>query len=1386
HAFHSPHMDGMLDNFRKTATQLTYHPPKIPIVSTVTGTLTTDELTHPHYWVNQTRQPVHFLAATRALETAGTTTFLELGPDTVLSALIADSVTDPDAVAAVPLLRAGRPEAESVVSALGELHNRGVAVGWEAYFAGTGAHRVPLPTYAFQRERYWLNPTAATADAGDLGLAPATHPILGATVELAESGRTLFTTQVSLRTHPWLEGHTLHGTPVLPASAVAELALHAGDHIGTDTLDHLTLTSPIPLTTPTPTQLQLTLNPADSTGRHPFTLHTRPAGTEAPWTTHAKGLLSKAPSGAHFDLSQWPPAGAEPVALEDADDSIAAVWRVGEELYAEVEPVEDAQPDVAGFGLHPSLLEAALRTATPAADSGRARLVGDWRGFRLHAVGATALRARLTPVAGGGWSARLADRTGQPVATVDAAVWRTVDADEIAEARDRDQDALFHVDWEPLAAPSTAPDHRPMRWGVLGSTPADGAALGAVLLRVVSGDGEIDASGDGDVPAALHRLTRRTLAQVQEWLAHERADGAPLVVVTRGAVAAADEDVTDLAASAVWGLLRSAQSEAPGRIVLIDTDGSEAGTELLSSVRASGEPQAAIREGRVLLPRVRRTTAPAPVHGSGSGRWSADGTVLITGGTGTLGALFARHLATHHGVRHLHLLSRRGDQAPGATRLHQELTALGAHVTITACDAADRQALANTLARIPTEHPLTAVIHTAGTTDDGLLTTLTPQRLTTVLRPKIDAAWNLHTLTRHLNLQAFVLFSSIAGVIGGAGQANYAAANAFLDALAHHRTAHGLPATSTAWGLWATDSGIAGELTEADIARIARAGFPPVEADRGPRLLDLALRHPHPAPVITPLDVAAMRENPGQAGPLLGALVRRPSRRTAQNTDTGAGALGERIAALDEAEQLRLVLDVVVAETVAVLGHADPAGIDTQQAFAQVGFDSLTSVELRNRLSAGTGLRLPATLVFDHPTPVALAGFLRDALVGPGGDGTPPTRRREVDFAAEVRLADDIRPAAETVRAVDDPREIFLTGATGFLGAFLLRDLMRETRGTVHCLVRASDAAEGLARLRANLEWYRVWDEVAPERLRIVTGDLAQPRLGLSEEEFDALARTADVVYHAGATVHWLHPYTTLSPANVRGTEEVLRLAARHRTVPVHHLSTTGVFAGELAGGVPLRVEDTSGPAEALPSGYLQSKWVAEQVIGLARDRGLPVSVYRVDVISGDVRNGACQTRDFVWLSLRGLVQAGAAPAGLVGAVHLTPVDYVSAAVVALSQKADTAGGTFHLYNQSHLSFGEFVALLRKGGYMLDELEWDAWRRRVESDPDNVMLPLLEAFEMMSFQNESFYPPVDTSVAERALEGSGIGCPEMNGELFEKYVEFFVGADFFPAAEVRV
>ncbi|MEU3187984.1 thioester reductase domain-containing protein [Streptomyces sp. NPDC006923] len=1417
HAFHSPHMDAMLEEFRTAAKRVSYRDPRIPVVSTLTGRLASgDELRSADYWVSQVRQAVRFAEAVTALHEQGVTAFAEIGPDGVLTALARSVLADrPGAALTIALLRRNQPESRSLVGGLGLLHQTGTRPDWQAFYAGTGARTVPLPTYAFQHQRYWVEAAEARTDATGLGLEPAGHPLLGAALRLGESDEAVFTSRLSLRTHPWLAEHTVDNTAVLPVAALVELAIQAGDEVGCTALDTLTVETPLVLPADGGVHVRITVGAPDASGHHALACHSRPDDTGASWVRHAHGRLSSGPLTAPHSAgaaAPWPPAGAETLPVADvlsrlaeagiqygpAFQGLTGLWRHGDELFAEV-LLPDAMAERAPeYGLHPALLEAALQPLLLTGPTSRAGTPAQWRGVRLYATHATALRVRLAPADGspdGSFTLRLTDPTGQLVAEADAVTVRPFDIAGLASAKSRPHDALFGIEWTPSPLPAAVTERR---WALLGGARTGTTAFPTVAeaAAAVASGAPVDAvyvhltseRGAADTTASVRDTTGRALTLVREWLAEERLSDVPLVVLTSGAVAVSDgDDITDLGGAAAWGLLRSAQSEAPGRAVLVDLpSGAATVTDttrdtLLSGLLAAGETQGAIREGRVLVPRLarirREDRGAEPV-------WSPGGTVLITGGTGSLGGLFARHLVSRHGVRRLLLVSRRGEQAAGATELAGELTALGATVTVEACDVSDRAALAALLARVPEEHPLTGVVHTAGILDDGLVAAQNARRLDGVLGPKADAAWHLHELTRDLDLTAFVLFSSVAAVIGGPGQSNYAAANSFLDALAQHRAAHGLPALSVAWGLWEQSSGLTGGLTETDLRRIARSGFRAVATEQGPALLDLALRLGRPYTVATPLDLAVLRGQ-SQVPAVLRSLVRTPVRGVARAAaDEGAG-LADRLAGLTEAEQQEVVLKALLDAMAGVLGHSGGRGIDRERPFSQLGFDSLTSVELRNRLAAVTGLRLPATLVFDHPTPEALAAGLRAEILaegaGPAADGRSAAQDT-VDYAADIRLADDIRPAAEIVSATGSPREILLTGASGFLGAFLLRDLMRTTGARIHCLVRGADEEAAYQRLRTSLEWYRVWEDIDPDRLSVLVGDLAEEGLGLSPEVFDALARTADVVYHAGATVHWLHPYSALRAANVRGTEEILRLAARHRTVPVHYVSTVGVFDGAVTEGVPLKVTDPTGPAEALPSGYLRSKWVAEQIVGLARDRGMPVSVYRVDVISGDQRNGACQTRDFVWLSLKGLLQAEAVPSGVDGRFHLLPVDYVSAAIIGISVKPETAGGTFHLFNQSYLTLSDCVSQLRGLGYRLGEADWQQWSAAVRADRNNALLPLLHAFEMMTSDTDAFYPPIDTTETEAALEGTGINCPPLTGELFATYVDFFVREGHFPAA----
>ncbi|MEU1630413.1 type I polyketide synthase [Streptomyces sp. NPDC020096] len=505
----------------------------------------------------------------------------------------------------------------------------------------------------------------------------------------------------------------------------------------------------------------------------------------------------------------------------------------------------------------------------------------------------------------------------------------------------------------------------------------DGERLGGVLSLLAF---------DGN-PQALHG----SLALVQA-LGDAGID-APLWCATHGAVSVAAADpVRDPAQALLWGFGRTAALEHPerwGGLVDLPANPDERSLSRLVAVLAGldGEDQVAVRTSGLFARRLVR----ASLADAGAVRdWRPDGTALVTGGTGALGGHVARWLA-RGGAKHLVLTSRRGSDAPGAAELRAELNELGAEVTIAACDAADREALAALLAAIPAERPLTAVVHAAGVLDDGVLDALTPERFATVLGPKADAALNLHELTRDLDLSAFVLFSGVAGTLGDAGQANYAAANAYLDALAEHRRAAGLTATSVAWGRWG-DSGLAAGGAIGD--RLDRGGVPAMAPQLAITALQQALDHDETAVAIA--DIRWELFAPGftavRRSPFIGELpeVRRLARSGAAGDESGAAgssaeALRQRLTGMSQAEQSLVVVELVRSHAASALGHPSTAEVGAGRAFKELGFDSLIALELRNRLTAATGLRLPATLVFDYPTPAALADFLRAEITQDGG-----------------------------------------------------------------------------------------------------------------------------------------------------------------------------------------------------------------------------------------------------------------------------------------------------------------------------------------------------------------------------------------------------------------
>ncbi|MEV0221376.1 type I polyketide synthase [Streptomyces sp. NPDC050704] len=562
----------------------------------------------------------------------------------------------------------------------------------------------------------------------------------------------------------------------------------------------------------------------------------------------------------------------------------------------------------------------------------------------------------------------------------------------------------------------------------------ESADLLVLALEPVPDSGREQA--DGADPAAVRHTTYDTLSRVQAVLGQERLSGARVVAVTCGATTG------DPAQAAAQGLLLSLQAEHPDRFVLVDLadDGTDA-PALASAVATAltgAEPQLAVRNGKVYAPRL---TAAGTRPGGPTPR--EHGTVLVTGGTGELGGLVARHLAAVHGVPDLLLVSRRGAEAPGAGELAADLERAGARAVFAACDVADRDALAAVLAGIPADRPLTGVVHTAGVVDDGVVTALTPERLDTVLGPKADAAHHLHELTRDLDLSHFVLFSSAVGTFGGAGQANYAAANAYLDALARRRRAHRLPATSLAWGLWGTGGGMGGRLGEVDLRRMARAGVLPLDAGQGLDLFDRAWAGDEAVLVPMRTDPAVLRGRAaaGTLPAMLRTLVPAPQARPADDAGAGSGpGYARRLAALPAAERAQRLLDLVRARAAAVLDYPSPEGLDPRRSFREVGFDSLTAVELRNSLAAATGLPLPAALVFDYPTPAALAEQLERRLLDQA-DHAGPARRLAVPVLldqleaalAELAAGDPERPGIaarlRTLAIVGVPATVGETGA---------------------------------------------------------------------------------------------------------------------------------------------------------------------------------------------------------------------------------------------------------------------------------------------------------------------------------------------------------------------
>ncbi len=1050
HAFHSPLMEPMLKEYAQVAESLRFAPPKIPIVSNLTGDVIGAEICDASYWVRQVREPVRFYDGLESVAARGAACLLELGPDGVLSAVARESLAG-DRVSAFSALRGARPEPETLLRALAGLWANGVRLDWKKLCARPDTRVVALPTYAFQRRRYWLDSSLTGAsDPQAAGQLPVKHPLLSAAVALADDEGLRFTGRISTESQPWLADHVLSGMVLVPGTTYVEMALCAGAHVDCDVLEDLVHEMPLVVPDNVAMQLQVSLGAPDELGRRSLSISTRPEKDpddgrwdEQTWLRHARGTLApRASQGggpnpdleASFAAGEWPPPGAEPVAVDGIYDFFAglgleygpsffgvrAAWRRGEEVFTELRLPEQEQERARLFKLHPALLDATIQSGVAFMLDGeiprpeRISLPFAWTGVSVETDGISSLRVRVRRTTSDGVSMTVADELGGLVAKVDSLVMRDVPDEQFTRMQAAlHHDSIFALGWAPIRLnPASTIPKLAERWALIGDVGLGVGCVGGVddaggddarvdEAGVDDADGDLTAlayesvrelagaiDGGAPAPAAVlvalgsdmledpdqpptvstRRLLEAALSLVEEFLSHKQLDRSRLVAMTRGAVSTRSEEgslpsdavsarngegVPDLAGGALWGFMRSAQSEHPGRFLLVDVDSSASARETMAAVDGSDESQLALRGGEVLgarltagataLARAERSPADPEKVGIGFTVSGTAGTVLITGGTGALGALLAKHLVSEHGVRSLLLASRRGRRAPGAERLEAELGELGAQVEIRACDVSDREQVNQLLASVDAGSPLSAVIHAAGVLDDGVIASLTPERLDHVLAPKADGAWHLHELTSELDLSAFILFSSITGSIGTPGQANYAAANVFLDTLAAARRQQGLPSVSLAWGGWAVAEGMLGELSASDDTRIRRGGMQALSAQEGLRLFDLTYAAERALVIVAQIDLSVFRQQArsGLLPPLLRSLVKTPPRRGAENL---RGQLVRRLSGVPELERRTVTLELMRAEVAAALGHSSPEEVGHDISFNELGFDSLAAV----------------------------------------------------------------------------------------------------------------------------------------------------------------------------------------------------------------------------------------------------------------------------------------------------------------------------------------------------------------------------------------------------------------------------------------------------------
>lgn len=1375
-ASHGPSMDALMAPLADAIGALPMRAARVPLVSTVTGGLADGLALDGAYWARNLREPVRFREALEALLADGRRLFLELSPHPVLTHPIGQTAEHAGVVAhAVPTLRRGADEAEAVLAAAGALVCHGAEpTAW----VPAAARAVPLVPTPWDRQRCWMD-VAETARRVE-------HPLLGdLTDSPTEPGVRDAQVALDLARVPWVGDHRVQELAVMPATGYLELARAVCRQAapGAEPRLHGVRFQRVLVLGEQPRLVHTRIEPAGDAGGAAsahgelrFRVFSRPADDAgAPWTLHVEGgaTLDGAAEVGPFDLEDARARCVEPISAEahyagyraraidyrGGFQSVRAVWRGAGEALGRVELDADAQDR--RFDVHPALLDACLQVVAATLPAGE----HTYMPVEVESVvlgraptGATFSHARLRGESGETYTAdvTLTDAAGRTWGAVRGLTVKRVERAAVAQGRL--DDWMYRVEWEPVGGGGAA-DGEPGAWlvvagadaqaeatvrglqaagrqvilagppGALPFDPRDPASAEQLLdgcpplagvvtlagLDLPDGD-DLDAATLGE---AVLSACAGTL-HLAQGLA--RRGGPRLWVVTRRAESLPGDGAPAVAQAPLWGMGRSLAHEVAAQWGgLIDLDDATPAAALVAELLSPGaDDQIALRDGRRFAPRlVRRAPAAGAPFTCGEGTW------LVTGGLGALGLELARWLAGR-GARTLLLTGRTGygpretwaDRAADDPRARALLGLVdaGVDVRVAAVDTTDEAAMRAALAD-PTLPPLRGVIHAAGVVRPTPALEATVDDLAAELAPKVAGAWVLHRLAPQVD--AFVAFSSGAAIWGSKLLAGYGAANHFLDALAHRRAAAGLAALSIDWAMWG-DVGMAAEGEHDRMLR--RMGLRPMPVDDALAALGALLEGGATQAAVADNDWSVLKPAFEQE-PRRRLLARIAAPQAVAKTDAPS-LLGD-LGALGPDEARAALLGFVREQVAAVLGLA-PDAVDPTRALPALGLDSLSANDLRARLQRALPVTVNVLSLLKGDSTEGLTDTLLRGLSLGEAEPAPAAAAAGTPDPGAERLAPDIHPDGALPWEGGPPREILLTGATGYLGAFVLADLLTRTDARVHCLVKAADDGAALARLRARLQDAGLWQDAHADRIVPVVGDLALPHLGLSPSRWAALAARVDHVLHAGFVVNFLFSYEDLRAANVAGTAEILRLACTTRVKPVHFVSSFSVLLTPEYTGRPVGEHDPLYPGEG---GYRQGKRASEGLCEQARDRGLPVVISRPPFIGWSRSTGHYNDRDFLIRLIQGCLRLGAAPEMDI-LFYLNPVDAVAASVVSLSLDPRAHGRNVNLLTgPTGHTWGELVSLFNAAGAALERLPFAAWRARLAADgPDNplhVFFPLV-------------------------------------------------------------